>query len=379
LSESPSDIIEVEPDIFEVEIDLDDLAPENPPTTSDDTPPAEAPRAVIEPTAPPPAVARAQPSHAPKPPHVRPHAPRQPALLPAPKTNAQTPTTTHAPSTTTHAPSATTSVPALPPPFAEIVSLVPDERLRSLAAATLLRILKCLDSLRAIEEELTRRKVINVGSLFGGVRAQATSLLAFLTDAVVRGDLDTQFREVLDGIRFVMAHEVGKVYSYEFPSLTADGVSAYSRAELTRAWGLLNNCLQQTAITLARTADPSATGQRLFEDYRRKTENSLTLYHELGALLQKVNTAQKANGILLKHSLVRHLEHFREETMHFLMYKDWGEFGRYVDEVKRAFEEMEDFDCVLHGFAQYLTTLIHHVGMREVLRPRRPPTRPKNV
>jgi hypothetical protein len=136
---------------------------------------------------------------------------------------------------------------------------------------------------------------------------------------------------------------------------------------LTRAWGLLHNCLQQTAITLARTIDADAAGQQLFEDYRAKTENSLTLYRELQLLLQKIKTAEKSNGILLKHSLVRHLEHFREETMHFLMYKDWGEFGRFVDEVKRAFEEMEDFDNVLHGFAQYLSTLIHHVGMREVL------------
>jgi len=200
------------------------------------------------------------------------------------------------------------------------------------------------------------------------VRAQATSLLAYLTEAVVRNEgLDEEFREVLDGIRFVMAHEMGKVFSYEFPGLTSEGPSKFTRAEVTRAWGLLHNCLQQTAITLARTIEPEATGQQLFEDYRSKTENSLTLYRELQLLLQKVKTAQKANGILLKHSLVRHLEHFREETMHFLMYKDWGEFGRYVDDVKRAFEDMEDFDCVLHGFAQYLSTLIHHVGMREVL------------
>jgi hypothetical protein len=54
--------------------------------------------------------------------------------------------------------------------------------------------------------------------------------------------------------------------------------------------------------------------------------------------------------------------------MHFLMYKDWGEFGRYVDDVKRAFEEMEEFESVLHEFSQYLRTLIHHVGMREALR-----------
>ena len=336
-------------DALEVEIDLDELVSESaPPTEPPCAPQAETPRAPqAEAPRPPPAVPDC-------PPAVTTTPPARLATTPAPP----------------KPPAAPPSL-GLPPQFAKIVAKVKDGRLRALAASTLLRIMKSLDALRAVEEALTRQKVITVGALFNGVRAQATSLLAYLTETVVKDDLADEFREVLDGIRFVMAHEIGKVFSYEFPGLTSDGPAKFTRAELTRAWGLLHNCLQQTAITLARAVDPAATGQELFEDYRSKTENSLTLYRELQVLLQKVKTAEKANGILLKHSLVRHLEHFREETMHFLMYKDWGEFGRYVDEVKRAFEEMEDFDCVLHGFAQYLSTLIHHVGMREVLSARR--------
>jgi hypothetical protein len=335
-------------DAIEFEIDLDELVSEAAPLTDASCAPrAETPRA---PQAEAPRTPQAEPDRPPP-------TPAPAATAPAP------PTPAHAPPKPPAAPPSL----GLPPPFAKIVAKVEDVRLRALAAATLLRIMKSLEGLRAVEEALTRQKVINVGALFNGVRAQATSLLAYLTETVVKDDLDEEFREVLDGIRFVMAHEIGKVFSYEFPGLTSDGPAKFTRAELTRAWGLLHNCLQQTAITLARVVDPAATGQELFEDYRSKTENSLTLYRELQVLLQKVKTAEKANGILLKHSLVRHLEHFREETMHFLMYKDWGEFGRYVDEVKRAFEEMEDFDCVLHGFAQYLSTLIHHVGMREVL------------
>jgi hypothetical protein len=329
-------------DALEVEIDLDELVSETPPPAAAPCPPrAELPCPTPAPV-----------------PVLTPAPVSAPAPAPAPSTPVATP---QAPPT------------ALPPSFARIVSGVKDTGVRSLAASTIVRIIKSLDSLRAVEEALTRQKVITVGALFGVVRAQVTALLSYLTEAVVAGDrLDEEFREVLDGIRFVMAHEMGKVFSYEFPGLTSEGPSKFTRAELTRAWGLLHNCLQQTAITLARSLDPAATGQQLFEDYRSKTENSLTLYRELQLLLQKVKTAEKANGILLKHSLVRHLEHFREETMHFLMYKDWGEFGRYVDEVKRAFEEMEEFDCVLHGFAQYLSTLIHHVGMREVLNSRPP-------
>ena len=294
----------------------------------------------------------------------------EPARMPraAPSCPPQAETTPRTPPASSHAPHAAKPH-ALPSPFAEIVAKVSDGRLRALAASTFVRIMKSLEGLRAVEEALSRQKVLTVGALFNSVRTQATSLLSHLTEAVVRGDgLDEEFREVLDGIRFVVAHEMGKVFSYEFPGLTSDGPSKFTRAELTRAWGLLHNCLQQTAITLARTIDPEATGQALFEDYRSKTEDSFTLYRELQLLLQKVRTAEKANGILLKHSLVRHLEHFREETMHFLMYKDWGAFGRYVDDVKRAFEDMEEFETVLHEFSQYLRTLIHHVGMREALR-----------
>jgi hypothetical protein len=332
----PSDTLEFEIHLDEeIEIHLDELIAETPPR-------AEAPR-------PPRAEsARLQPTQ------TQPTTPTQPTQPTPPTQPAQ--------------PQSAPPQSALPARFGEIVARVSDGRLRALADSTLVRILKTLEALRPVEAALTRQKPVTVGALFVAVRAQATSLLAFLTESVVNDDgIGEEFRELLDGIRFVMAHEMGKVFSYEFPALTSGGPSQYSRAELTRAWGLLHNCLQQTAITLARAIDPEATGQELFEDYRSKTENSLTLYRELKLLLQKVKTAEKANGILLKHALVRHLEHFREETMHFLMYKDWGEFGRYVDEVKRAFEEMEDFDCVLHGLAQYLSTLIHHVGMREVL------------
>ena len=256
----------------------------------------------------------------------------------------------------------------LPGAFAEIVSGKVPGDLRELIGSTFARLLKALDTLAGIEGALTQPREVRVGMLFDEVRSQSASLLAQVTEAVSGGArLPHRVHGVLDGMRFVLGHELTKVFRHEFPGL-ADEARAYSRADLSRAWGLLHNCLQQTAITLAQAFKRGVTGEQLFEDYRSKVENSFTLYRELHALLQKVSTAERSSGILLKHALVRHLEHFREETMPFLMYKDWGAFGRYVDDVKRAFEEMEEFESVLHEFSQYLCTLIHHVGMRESLR-----------
>lgn len=298
----------------------------------------------------------------------------EPAALPPPQVSTTTPAPqTVTPNTEEAVNPATPTEPAqpsysLPSAFSEIVSAKVPGNLRELIGSTFARLLKMLDTLAGIEHALTQPRAVRVGLLFEEVRAQSASLLSHVTEAVSGGGhLPRRVHDMLDGMRFVIGHELTKVFRHEFPGL-ADEERSYTRADLSRAWGLLHNCLQQTTITLAQAFKPGVTGEHLFEDYRSKVENSFTLYHELHALLQKVSTAERSSGILLKHSLVRHLEHFREETMHFLMYKDWGEFGRYVDDVKRAFEEMEDFEEVLHEFSQYLHTLIHHVGMREALR-----------
>ncbi len=319
----------------EIEIDLEELYWSYPSPRAD-APPASVPTAAPEPAA-----------EAPAPPTEAAAPPREVTAPPPP--------------------------PAVPPQFhpaiADIIARVEPAGVRELIGSTFARLLRVLDKLGVIEKALTRPQVVRVGFLFEDVRAHTTSLLAHINDAVSGSfELDRDLRDVLDGMRFAIGHELTKVFRQEFVGINAEGGPAYSRADLSRAWGLLHNCLQQTAITLAQAFSPGVTGPQLFDDYRAKVENSFTLYRELNALRQKVRAAERSNGILLKHSLVRHMDYFREETMHYLMYRDWGEFGRYVDDVMRAFEEMEEFEAVLHEFSQYLSTLIHHVGMREVLR-----------
>jgi hypothetical protein len=272
----------------------------------------------------------------------------------------------------------------LPKPFAEVVAWIASARVRELVANIYARQLRALEALAPIEKVLATSGEMRVAPLFDELRSRCASLLSYITAEVVAADfLDEEVRAALDGTRFVIAHEMGKVFRSDF--FRSEGVAArlartnvaglartngdcVTRADVARAWGLMQNCLQQTAITLAQLFDPSACGERLFDNYQHKVEDSLALFHELKLLLRKVRRAEESTGILLKHSLVMHLELFRGETMHLLMYKDWAEFEGFVDDVRRAFEEMEGFDITLHKFASYLETLIHHVGMREVLR-----------
>jgi hypothetical protein len=255
-----------------------------------------------------------------------------------------------------------TAASALPPQFARVTEGIANARLRNLVTNIYVRQLKALNTLAHVERVLNQKVASDAARLFAVVRRQCLDLLSYLGNAFESADfLDDEVRDALDGMRFVLSHETAKVFRTNFNA-------PQSRAELTRAWGLMNNCFQQTAITLAQAFDPAACGEQLFADYRSKVENSLTLYRELNDLLDKVERARVSSGILLKHSLIRHVELFRDETMHFLMYRDWAEFLGFVEKLKRAYEEVEAFDEALHEFALYLDTLIHHVSMREVLR-----------
>jgi hypothetical protein len=369
-------------DETEVEIDLDEIdwsAPHAAEESSTARPAEEPSRARASAEAAPPAAedpfALIEPapraSAAPQPQKSRPsRTEQQPRTEQPPRTQRQQPRAEQPPPPQAEQPTPPHSFHAA---FAEIVRGVEPAPLRAVVGSTFARLLRVLDTLAVMEKALSRPQALKLGALFEDVWSQAGSLLAHV-NMTLSGDggLEPHAREALDGVRFVISHELTKVFRQEFPGVNADR-HAYTRADLTRAWGLLQNCLQQTAIALAQTFAPGVTGEQLFEDYRRKVEESLTLYSELKGLLHRVRAAEGSSGILLKHTLVRHLEHFRDETMRFLMYKDWAEFGRYVEKVSRAFEEMEDFDAVLHEFAQYLGTLIHHVGMREVLRAAAPP------
>ncbi len=60
-----------------------------------------------------------------------------------------------------------------------------------------------------------------------------------------------------------------------------------------RACALLENCLQQLTVGLACTFDAGLSRAELFENYRRRRDESLELREELRALLDKLRAVEK--------------------------------------------------------------------------------------
>jgi hypothetical protein len=260
----------------------------------------------------------------------------------------------------------------LPSEIGGLIRRIEPEALRALVAPVFKELARIMDYLRLIEDGLSADESLQkTGILFRLVHERTLTLLQQLeAGTLCAARFDAGVQKVLDGMGFAIRHELRRVFRDEVPELNGSERKQLSRAELVRAQGLLHNCFQQSTITLAQAFDPALDGAQLFEDYRVKVRQSLILYGELLSLLRKVREARMSAGVPLEDSLATQLKHFREETMHFLMYRDWAEFERFVGEVLGTYDEPVEFARVLHRFASYLGTLLQHVGMRDVLKSR---------
>ncbi|HEX8888736.1 MAG TPA: hypothetical protein VF779_06145, partial [Pyrinomonadaceae bacterium] len=71
--------------------------------------------------------------------------------------------------------------------------------------------------------------------------------------------------------------------------------------------------------------------------------------------------------ILQMTYFINSLRQFQQETMHFLMHRDWEEFESHVNEVVQAYDEMGDLVPVFHKLDIYLETLLRQISLRTVL------------
>ena len=207
-----------------------------------------------------------------------------------------------------------------------------------------------------------------VPSLLREVSVGSRQLLTLVETAELRVETVTEgLRETFDSVAVAMGHEMRRLFAGEFARRGSEGGPRATAGLVVRACGLVENCLQQSVITLAQAFDPAVTGVEIFEDYRERRENSLALRAELGALAEQVAAGSRDPSVLANVSVLRHVRRFRYEYMHLLMYRDWEEFERFADALEESYETVEAFAGLLHTFSCYLTTLHGQVSLRAVL------------
>ncbi len=200
-----------------------------------------------------------------------------------------------------------------------------------------------------------------------GFRDQANGLVDFmLATATKTANQYELLSETLDGISFAMSHDVKRIFDSELKALNWKAGEHLSKGKVAYIQGLLTNCLQQSIITLAQVFDPSLDGARLFDNNKARLRESLILCRDLIDMLQMVHTAETDLAGQLPILLNRaHI--FRNESMQFLMYKDWQEFEAVTESLMLSEAKTSEPGSPLHSFKCYLETLLGQVKLRAVL------------
>ncbi|HAF13419.1 MAG TPA: hypothetical protein DHU55_16350 [Blastocatellia bacterium] len=202
-------------------------------------------------------------------------------------------------------------------------------------------------------------------STFLLVEAETRMLLDFIdTCAATLEGLPPKVYEALDGVSYVIHHELRRVYESELERIAGTKSSSF-RPRVVHAHGILCNCFQQATITLARAFDPTIDAAQLFNDFELRQQQSLRLDHDLTTLIHLARET-KADDQHSMDRIIKSIDDFRAGSMRYLMFKDWATYEGFRQQIIDV-RGTEECAALLHRFSFYLEMLHAHVKMRAVL------------
>lgn len=227
-------------------------------------------------------------------------------------------------------------------------------------------LVRLLDCLRLMESNL--HQVGETLALLELVQSDTLALLDFTEKQALHTEgISQRLYEVLDGMSFALRHEVRRVFEDDLRDLSSEDAHEITQAKIADAHRILTNCLQQSIITLAQVFDPRLDGRQLFDNSKARLKQSLLLCKDLWTMISMVRRAERSFNERLINQVIDFVKLFRNGSMHYLMYRDWGHFERIVEELEGSLRGDLDSGTALHQFLCYLETLLGQVKLRAVL------------
>jgi hypothetical protein len=233
---------------------------------------------------------------------------------------------------------------------------------------TIARLNRLLEILRIIGNKLQNDLPLKNSLLFFSlIHGETKDLTRFIEQRLLRSmPPENEFFDLLDGTIYIISLELKKVYSRELKGVLDLRPAPQVVARVETSHGLLQDCFQQSIILLAEAFDPEIEGWRIFPNYQTRLEQSLVLRLDLWNALQNVQRAEKSPDTFSADKLRKSLEHLRNSSLYFLMFKDCEPTERFIEEILQT-KRLQDITHVLHRFGAYLETLLGQVNMRGVL------------
>ena len=252
------------------------------------------------------------------------------------------------------------------PQLRTVVERIEPAETRELVAGVfddLRRLLGYLDSVKALAA--AGAAYDDASFIFEALRCEALAAAGGLDYFCACQPAPTELSEELERMSFALRHELKAVFERILPGASAAGPDE-AGTHLREAHDVLRNCFEQSTVSLARLYLPGVDAADLFEDIRKRRDNSLRLYEDLEALLRGARYAEWYEDPEALRLFNTRLELFRDGSMEHLMEKDRETCEGFIDGLA-ATPTRKATRQHLHRFACYLEILLKHVSMRSVL------------
>lgn len=229
----------------------------------------------------------------------------------------------------------------------------------------LLRLLECLGLIEAHLRQVDSAD--ETFALFQLIHDDARTLVRFIrTDALNSPLISEELADTLDGITFVISHDLQRVFETDSGDPVSEKTTHIILSKMHRAHDVLTNCLQQSTISLAMLFDTSLVGAKLFDNSDMRYRQSIQLCQDLLSLRQVVEDVDEQAGNQTLEHLTSGISKFRNESMECLMYADWPQFESFCERIIVSLTDLSALLPVLNQFQCYLETLLSQVRMRAV-------------
>jgi hypothetical protein len=250
------------------------------------------------------------------------------------------------------------------------LSLIEDPAVCEVVQTILNKVAKLFEKLSAIECNLRKLDTLLENlAILDMLRYDIRALNDFIeTRAVDAEGVSDEFREILDGISYGIAHDLKRIYERELAGSIADCTTPVVYGKIVYAHGLLTNCLQQTTLTFLEMFNPAVEPAQLFDYFEERERQSKLLCNDLTSLLRVVREAEEQRSFATLRQVEQSAIKFRDGSMQYLMYRDWRGYERLTLALLTAIESNSDTKDLLHQFGCYLEVLYGDVKMRAALK-----------
>ncbi len=249
-----------------------------------------------------------------------------------------------------------------------IVKGIKDDGLKQSVAKAFLELFRMLNYLKYVEIALKLdRPLKNSLMIFSLIKSDLLILIDYLESKIVKNDKYSEhIRESFDGTIYAMSMELKKVFNHELVGVIYMKQPQTIYAKVENSHGLIRDSIQNSIVQIAQIFDKNFDGIEIFQNLSNRLKESLKLREDLKSLISFIKDFQKDMDKKDVTTLIERLAEFRDISLKYLMYRDWDDFERFMEEVIITSGSSSLMD-VLHRFEIYLEALLGEVNKRAVL------------